>query len=59
MGTDKEKERAKHWVSHMERGRREPWEKEMGTDKAREREKQRGSREERGMEILWGKGEAP
>lgn len=47
---------AKHLVSHMEREKRQPWEKEMGIDEATEREK---PSHESGLKILWEKVEAP
>lgn len=59
MATDKAKDRAKRWVSRMERGKWEPLETERGTDKARETERRQENHGERAMEILWGKGEAP
>ncbi len=59
MGIDKVKERGKHWVNHVEREKREPWETQRGTDKAREKEKHQESHEEKGMEILWEKWEVP
>lgn len=59
MGTDKGKERAKRWASHVERGNWGPCEKETGTDKVRVRENPWGSQEESGTEILWGRGDVP
>lgn len=45
MGIDKVKERVRRWASRVERGKREPWEKEMATDKVREREMHQESHE--------------